>query len=319
MESVEKRVAVGRWSRSSVWQGRQGCAQMQNAAAEYCLVPCRESFLPNAGGGSLILGQEQDSQGASFSSGIVGIRYPLCPPLGREITFWRVRAFGSHPFKTIIDGAGLRISKIHLAVTRTAESFRGRMTGFHLWNVTGSKDSFGDWLRRSRCNSMEGKGEEEQSTVFSWADARDVLRGFVRVSLSQCRWVAFFGGMCLASSRNSFVTLSQSCRRSLPFSRVVGVSHGEAKSFVLHSTARGSLSAGKFSVAKRRSELGSFCRVSWRVFQPIFAPSLSVALVPPMTYIPLFLFISPIPFSSSASRVALGAQTWPRPCGATSP
>lgn len=69
------------------------------------------------------------------------------------------------------------------------------MTGFHLWNVTGSKESFGDWLRRSRCNSEED-GEEDQEeegdarahlhrpTVFSWGDARKVLRGFVRVSFS---------------------------------------------------------------------------------------------------------------------------------------
>ena len=70
------------------------------------------------------------------------------------------------------------------------------MTGFHLWNVTGSEESFGVWLRRSRCNSEEedgrgGKEEEEEeeesyraNTVFSWADARNVLRGFVRVSVS---------------------------------------------------------------------------------------------------------------------------------------
>ena len=65
------------------------------------------------------------------------------------------------------------------------------MTGFHLWNVTGSEESFGVWLRRSRCNSEEedGRGEEEEesyrtNTVFSWADARNVLRGFVRVSFS---------------------------------------------------------------------------------------------------------------------------------------
>ena len=75
-----------------------------------------------------------------------------------------------------------------------AESFRGRMTGFHLWNVTGSEEAFGVWLRRSRCNSEEdGRGGEEEeeeesyraNTVFSWADARNVLRGFVRVSILQ--------------------------------------------------------------------------------------------------------------------------------------
>ena len=119
------------------------------------------------------------------------------------------------------------------------------MTGFHLWNVTGSEESFGVWLRRSRCNSEEdGRGGEEEeesyrtNTVFSWADARNVLRGFVRVSFSEVALVYVALTRLIGTEG---LTVLACCRG---FTR-------RGQSFPLRFTATRELKRGKFPVAKK--------------------------------------------------------------------